>query len=213
MWVAKIKGNEQGTLMGSKAVKYDVNIFAFPLSYFYEKDWIIVHIAGTIIGSEEKIKKFVQELKKEKRTINFELNGNFFIGIIKEPEHMKLVYTKEIIHLAPALISDKGYETATLGCFKREPLVRIVNMLEKKYGGELISLENKKVKSISVMKVHPDLTEKQKQALGLAVKHGYYSVPRKISVEKLAEISGLSFSTFQVHLRKAEAKLIPYSFE
>ena len=53
----------------------------------------------------------------------------------------------------------------------------------------------------------------QKQAIELAIKNGYYNVPRKTSVEKLAKLSKLSFSTFQVHLRKAEEKLIPYFFE
>jgi predicted DNA binding protein len=47
----------------------------------------------------------------------------------------------------------------------------------------------------------------------LAIKNGYYSSPRKINVKELAKISKLSFSTFQVHLRKAEEKLIPYFFE
>src|SRR3989344_1593129 len=40
----------------------------------------------------------------------------------------------------------------------------------------------------------------------------YYEVPRKISVEELAKMAELSFSTFQVHLRKAEKNLIPFYF-
>ena len=55
--------------------------------------------------------------------------------------------------------------------------------------------------------------EKQKQAIELAIKRGYYTSPRKISLQELAKISKLSFSTFQVHLRKAEEKLIPFYFE
>ena len=213
MWVAKIKANEEGTLIGEKAIKYKINLFAFPLSYYYEKEGIVVQITGTLLGEEKDKKAFLRDLKGEKRVVNFELNDDFFIGIIKEPSYMKFVYNKEIIHLAPALISDKGYEIVTLGCFEREHLMKIVDILKEKYNGELISIQEKKVSSISIMKVHPELTKKQKKAIELAIKNGYYHVPRKISVEELAKLSKLSFSTYQVHLRKAEAKLMPYFFE
>ena len=47
-----------------------------------------------------------------------------------------------------------------------------------------------------------NLTDKQKEAMGLAIKHGYYEYPRKIDVQDLARESKLSFSTFHAHLRK-----------
>ena len=50
MWVAKIKFSSKGTLMGTKTEKCQVNLFGFPLSYFYKKDYILVQIAGTILG-------------------------------------------------------------------------------------------------------------------------------------------------------------------
>ena len=87
------------------------------------------------------------------------------------------------------------------------------DLFERKFDGQLLSIQNKKIKSISAIKVAPELTEKQKQAIELAIKRGYYTSPRKISLQELAKISKLSFSTFQVHLRKAEEKLIPFYFE
>jgi predicted DNA binding protein len=47
----------------------------------------------------------------------------------------------------------------------------------------------------------------------MAIKNGYYNYPRKTSIEKLAELSGLSFSTFHAHLRKAEQRLLPFYFQ
>lgn len=213
MWTLKIKFSEEGTLIGSKAVQYDVNLFAFPLSYSYEKNWVVVHLTGNIFGEQKDIEEFMKSLKKEKRVLNFELHGNFFIGTIKEPLYSKYLYNKKIIHLAPALISDEGYELINVGSFEKKHLEKFIEIIEKKLGGEILSLQERKVKSISVMKVHPDLTEKQKNAIELAIKKGYYNSPRKISLQELAKISELSFSTFQVHLRKAEKKLIPYFFE
>jgi len=213
MWVAKIKFSSENTLIGSKAAKHKVSIFGFPLSYYYEKRWIIVQVAGTIFGNENNKKEFLKELKKEKRVINLELNEDFLIGIIKEPVYAKSIYNKDIIHISPAFISEEGYEIINVGSFDREKLMQIIKLMEERYQGKLLSIQKKKIKSISVMRVHPELTEKQKKAMELAIKHGYYHSPRKIDLKRLAKLSKLSFSTYQVHLRKAEEKLIPYFFE
>jgi len=76
----------------------------------------------------------------------------------------------------------------------------------------MLFIKNKKVNNISIAQIHPELTSKQKQAINLAIEEGYYSIPRKIDVKDLAKKSNLAFSTYQTHLRKAESKLIPYSF-
>ncbi len=212
MWVAKIKIDSKGTLIGTKAKKYHVNVFAFPLSYYYGKKWIVLHIAGNLIGKDNDKKSFIKELEKEKKVVNFEVKDDFFIGMIKDPIFLKILYSKDIIHVEAPFISEEGYEVMCVGCFEKQPLIKIVKILEKKYSGELISIEQKKIKSISVIKISSDLTDKQKQAMHLAIKNGYYNYPRKIDLPKLAKLMGISYSTFQAHLRKAEQKLIPYSF-
>lgn len=213
MWVAKIKLNSEKTLIGQAATRNKLNLFIFPISYHKEKNYLIVQITGTIFGREKEKDKFVKELKKERRIINLELNEDFFVGIIKEPLYTEAIYNRDIIHISPIFISEKNYEILNIGSFQREKLMKIARLIEKIYHGELISVESKKIKSISVMKVHPELTEKQKDSIELAIKKGYYHTPRKIDLKTLARISGLSFSTYQVHLRKAEGKIIPYNFE
>ena len=53
------------------------------------------------------------------------------------------------------------------------------------------------------------VTPKQLEIFQLACDYGYYEIPKKISIEELAERTGLSPSTLAEHLRKAEAKLLP----
>lgn len=53
------------------------------------------------------------------------------------------------------------------------------------------------------------LAPKQIEVFQKAVDYGYYEVPKKISIEELAEKLGLSPSTVAEHLRKAESKLLP----
>jgi predicted DNA binding protein len=52
------------------------------------------------------------------------------------------------------------------------------------------------------------LTAKQSDVLILAIKHGYFDSPAKVSADEMARLAGLSRSTFMEHLRKAEGKLL-----
>jgi len=189
-----------------------LDFYGFPISYSYEKEGVIVQIAGNVIGNEKNIKDFIKEMKSEKRVLNIEINEGFVIGEIKEPEYTNDLYQKDIFHISPALISSKGFEIVEIGSFERSKLIKVINLLERNLKAEVLSLREKKIKTISLAKISPDLTNKQKKAIELAIREGYYQVPRKTSVEKLAKLSNLSFSTFQVHLRKAEQKLMPFLY-
>ncbi len=213
MWVAKIRFSSENTLIGKKAQEYSVDLFGFPLSFYYENEWVIVHIAGTIIGAERDKEEFTRSLKKEERVIALERTDDFIIGIIKEPKHAKDIYNKDVVHVSPAHISSQGHEILTVGSFDKSSLARMIHLFEQKYSGKMLSMQNRKLRSISVMRIHPDLTDKQKDAISLAIKNGYYKSPRETDVKTLARLSDLSFSTYQVHLRKAEEKLIPFYFE
>jgi len=59
-----------------------------------------------------------------------------------------------------------------------------------------------------------ELTEKQQDALLDAHRYGYYNSPRKVGTEDVAKAAGVSRSTYEEHLRKAENRvmdaIIPY---
>lgn len=212
MWTAKLTFEGSDALLASRTKKYQINLFAFPLSYSYEKEWVIVHIAGNIVGNKKNIDEFVKELREQKRVINFELNDNFFVGIIKEPIITKTIYNKDIIHLKPALIDEYAKDTITIGSFSRKSLEKAIKTLKDNWKASLNFIKERKINNISIVQEAPELTDKQREALSLAIKHGYYECPRKIELEKLAKLMKLSYSTYQVHLRKAEQKLLPFFF-
>ncbi len=213
MWVAKISFDGKQAFLGSRTLKYKVNIFAFPLSFFYQKDHIILHATGILLGEKKNKKSFIKDLKKAERLINLELNQDFFVMTIKEPIMAKAIYNKDLIHLSPALIDENGLETINIASFEKNQINKAIFTLEKLYKTKIHYIQEKKVKNISIMQENPELTEKQKQAMELAIKQGYYNYPRKTSIEQLAKLSKLSFSTFHAHLRKAEQKLLPFFFE
>lgn len=212
MWTAKISFYGNKALLGEKSINYKVNLVGFPLSYYYEGKWVFVHTAGVIFGEEKSKELFIKDLRKSDRVVNFEANGDFIIGTIKEPLSARAFYNKDIIHLAPSIIS-QGNEVITIGSFDKNKLIRAISVFEKLHKAKIDYIQQRKIKSISIVKEHPDLTQKQKESMALALKHGYYNYPRKISLEDLAKLSKISFSTYHAHLRKAEHKLMPFYFE
>ncbi len=57
------------------------------------------------------------------------------------------------------------------------------------------------------------LTPKQMEAAILAVRHGYYENPRKVTMRELSEEADIPRSTLQEHLSKAEAALVEWAVE
>lgn len=212
MWVSRIRFSSENTLIGTAARISGVSALGFPLSYSYTKDCIIVHLAGTMLGTSKDNRRFLKQIKSNPRLIKLESKNDFVIATIKEPLHTKPVYSKDIIHIEPALISANGYELLNIASFQRQKIVRVANVFIKKYSGELLSIRQQKISTISVTTLQPTLSPKQKEAMRLAIDRGYYEVPRKTNLKELAKLAKLSFSTFQVHLRKAEMKLIPNYF-
>ncbi len=68
--------------------------------------------------------------------------------------------------------------------------------------------------SVWVNSLFSDLTAKQADALLKAHRYGYYTSPRQITTENVARGLGISRSTYEEHLRKAENQimnaLVPY---
>jgi len=101
------------------------------------------------------------------------------------------------------VVQENGYEKFQILTKKPQEVKNLLN--------ELGMIGETKVYSISDFKDKEDnkLTEKQLRAINTAKQNGYYSWPRKATLEKLAEIVGCSRRAFQENLRKAEAKALP----
>ncbi|MBT3404660.1 hypothetical protein HN832_03005 [archaeon] len=213
MWVAKISFDSEHMTMGSKAMKNKVNFLVFPVSWEYKAKKIFVNFAGTLEGEEKDKENFFRDLKKQSNFTKVEKKRDFLIGTVIEPFWSKTIYNKNIFYLEPVVIGEAGEEIITVGSFDKKHIDNLIKTMEKRRRTILHYLKQKKVENVSVVKTSPKLTSRQKFAIELAIKNGYYKVPRKTSVQELAKLANLSFATFQVHLRKAEEKLIPYSFK
>jgi len=83
----------------------------------------------------------------------------------------------------------------------------------KKLAHELESIGDVKITRVGDFRGQlegPRLTDKQKDALSVALMNGYYSWPRGVGLVQLAHAAKISRRSMQERLRRAEAKLFPH---
>jgi predicted DNA binding protein len=213
MWIAQVEIDGEEAVIGRRAKKFSVRVSGYPVSFYEEKNGIYVYMIGFVFGEENNIKKFINELKNDKRVLHLEHKGNFLIGQIKEPLQFKPIYHHRILHIEPIIIKENGMELWTVGSWNKKELIDFVTLVQKTHKGKLLKIRQEKITHFSIVRVSPQLTSQQQKAMDLAIMHGYYKYPRGIGLEELAKLMKLSYSTFQAHLRKAEQKLLPFLFE
>ena len=212
MWFAEFQFDGSKAPVGSIAKEFNITISTYPISLTEEKNRLLIYFACNIYGSEENKKSFINKIKKSSRVHFLEQNNDFLIILFEEPKSTKPVYQHNIIHTKPIFISSEGKEIWSVASKNKENLIEFYKVLRRTRNAKMLFVKNKKISNVYIAQIHPDLTNKQKNAIKLAIEEGYYEIPRKIDVKDLAKKSNLAFSTYQTHLRKAESKLIPYSF-
>lgn len=124
-----------------------------------------------------------------------------------EPEESKDLFKAfdlNLIYATPIIMSSEKYTLSVIG--DQENLTRFVELAKTHLG----KIENMTFKKAAYQKhdILSVLTDKQKDVLIAAKKHGYYKYPRKIKSEELAQKIGISKNTTIEHLRKAEERLM-----
>ncbi|MDP3882159.1 MAG: helix-turn-helix domain-containing protein [Nanoarchaeota archaeon] len=214
MWSLKFTVLNKDSIYTPLTQKYNVIDYLYPVDHFIKKGRIYILGIHILEGKEADKKQFIADLRKNKKVIELEENGDQIVTLIAEEERFySLLFASELYHTAPVVIKE-GYEKWHIAAFKRSLLENIVKEIEKWRNKleefDLLSLKRTDLSDIYFPKILPQIPEQQKKAFDLALKNGYYTWPRKAGLEKLAKIMGVSISTYQEHLRKAEAKLLPF---
>jgi predicted DNA binding protein len=213
MWFTEFQFNGSDSPVGKIAKKFNISISTYPIKIIEEKNNLLIYFACNIYGSDENKKNLIKNISKNPLIHFIEENNDFMIILFEEPKKTKEVYQQNIIHSKPIFISSDGKEIWSIASKNKENLMKAYSTLHKLKKAKMNFIKNKKINNISIAQIHPELTNKQKEAIKLAIEEGYYCIPRKIDVKTLAKKSKLAFSTYQTHLRKAESKLIPFSFQ
>lgn len=196
--------------------KYDLTILAFPLNRFEKKGTMIITSGHILLGKESDKQAYIKEITANKRYENVEVEGSLVVYSIrakKGSSHLQMYLSPEVIFVKPIVVKPDGFEYFEVGALEKKVLTEFLDIAQKWGKVEMQRISKEKVRDLYVPHVMPDLTEKQLQAITLAYKNGFYVYPRQTEIKRLAKIAGLSPSTFQEHLHKAEHKLIPFFLE
>ena len=214
MWIAKFKIWHKNCLLRPRCIKYKVTDFVYLINSWEEKKRFYYTELHILQGKEEDKKKFVKDLKKEKVIKKLEQKGNYIFTLNEESlqkQYYSPVFNPKIIQVKPVAQRTDGYEDWELASWDKEILMKIIDV--PVFDVELKSVEESKLSDIFLPQIYPKLSARQREAIELAVKSGYYNYPRRIHLEKLADISKVKRQKFQENLRKAEKKLIPFLTE
>jgi predicted DNA binding protein len=110
----------------------------------------------------------------------------------------------DLVHTIPNFVSEDKIIISVIGT--QEHHSKFIEIM-KEYKGEIVKMSFKKAayQKHDILSV---LTDKQKEIIIAAQKHGYYKYPRKIKTEELAKKIGISKGTAIEHLRKGEERLM-----
>ena len=214
MWLAKFKIWHKTCILRPRCIKFQVTDFVYLINSWIEKRKFYYTELHILQGAEENKNKFIKELKKEKEIIRLEQVGNHIFTLNEETlkkQFYSPVFDPRIIYVKPVVQRIDGYEDWEMACWDKEPLMKIMKI--PTFDVKLISIEDVKLTDIFIPSIYPKLSPKQREAIELAVKQGYYNYPRKIDLEKLGKIAKVKRQTFQENLRRAEKKLIPFLTE
>lgn len=227
MWSAKISFDGSKNVAGAYIKKRGIRMLVFPLGWNYEEEGIIVNYSGVVFGDEKGKAGFFRDWRNDKKRgkvfrgfrlesegvmRDLETNGDFFVGKVWEAPISGGVYNSNLVYTRPWMIEENGRQTITVNAFRKKFLEEFILNFEKFHKIKVHYIRKEKVSNVAFTLDAPDLTERQKWAMDLAVTNGYYDYPRKISIKGLAILSGISFATFHGHLRKAEKVMMPFWF-
>ena len=129
-----------------------------------------------------------------------------------KPSISGVVQKNSFLEIPPIVYHDGWEERRVIG-FREADYKRLfrglsslgqVEILEKKVLAER-SIRDAFV--ISLSSVFSELTEKQLEALQVALEYGYYQVPKKATAEEIARKHRVPRTTYEEHVRKAESKV------
>ena len=210
MWVLLLKLESKYQFLGRLAIKHQVSMTGYPLSYYKDSNHLYLIQCGFMFGQEKNKINLIKDIKKQPEYVQSEMKNDFAILVTKQPLFTEVFWDPRIIRPSPTIINWKEKKhTWELASFDKKLLIKVYTFAKKYLGAKMMKLKQEKISHISIMRLLPHLTQKQKQALELAIQNGYYEYPKKITLEKLAQLMKISYATYQQHLKTAEGKMIP----
>ena len=215
MWYLKFKLRHDDCIFAPLVTKYNLAIEFFPLKQNMKGNYLCTSAIHIAKGEEKSIKRYLKDLKKSPRVMEMEVSKDIIFTLTKEftdKESYEAIYNDKILYITPGYNTPDGYEGWEVASWSRKPLENLIKAMEKAKNVthfEILRFEESGLDEVYILQLFPNLPKKQREAIELAYKLGYYKYPKKTNLDKLAEISRVSKQTFQENLKKAESRLMP----
>lgn len=210
MWITRVK-IKHDCIIGNRCEKFKVTTIGTAFNVFQENGITHSPQIHTVHGDEKSIKKFIKDLKKDKRVKNLEVEGNIiFLIEVRKEKIPATFYHSRLIYVKPVFVDTEGYEYWEVASWKKAILIDFIEHLEKNIKNvEVLKIQQTKLTDIYFSRLMPKLTPAQKRAIEFAFEKGYYKWPKKTNFGELAKQMNISVPTFREHLKRAEEKLMP----
>ncbi|MDP3741749.1 MAG: helix-turn-helix domain-containing protein [Candidatus Micrarchaeota archaeon] len=209
MWIARFKVRHKQSAAVFTSGK-DVQYYGYFLNSFYKGKKLYVNRIALISGNEAAY--LIEKMKHEKWIEIKWIEGNTVLFSNEVSSSFHTLFSDGTVFFLKPIIVKNGFEYWEVASWEKKyihALFKRVNKLGKKTATiELLELKNKPISNFFSL-AHADLTTKQLKVLRKACSEGYYDIPRKISVEELADKINEPRTTLQDKLRRAEKAIIP----
>ena len=215
MWYLKFKYKHSDCIYAPKLQELNLSVFFYYLGHYLKGNYVFTSAAQHLIGDQGSIKKYINYIKNHKSIVKIEVYNNLIFTVAKHKRELEVygaIYQPIFIYPSPAYLSKDGFEVIEIACWEKEPIQRLIKSLKKNKTTtyfEILSLINRSMEDMYIIRLLPKLPEKQEKAIRLAFEYGYYNFPRKLNLDRLSRIAKVSKPTFRENLRKAESKIIP----
>ncbi len=214
MWIARIKYRHDDCVTMPKVVKHNIVAYASPGNATARGGFIYSTGFLLLIGDESAKKGFIKDLRHDERVTKVEINGDLVVFVEKARPGREVFRSRDIICVKPVFCNPKdGHEYWEIATWDKKFISDFVSRANRFGKAQLLSVKRMALSDVYLLHVAPRLSQKQKEALGLAYKYGYYDVPRKVELAALSKKLGISGQAFSERLRTAERKLLPLLIE
>ncbi len=206
LWIGVFKVRHEGSVVLDATIGRRTWGYAYYLNAFMKNNEPALTRVMVVCG--EDAQDYLTQMRTEPRIIVKRVDGNkLFYSVRVVDTYHALVLTDDFFFIKP-IYWKNGFEYWTVASYDKKVLAKLPTLATKRGGQiKLISIHKGTV-DLFLPTALSDLTAKQLQAFTKASASGYYVVPRKTSVKKLAQVMRVPESTFREHLRKAEAKIL-----
>jgi len=166
-------------------------------------------------GAEPSIQMYVEHLRESSSIVSVDVTyrspKTYWTRVVHKMNGLSIhdtILQEGCMSFLPIIV-ERGFQIHTVLAPSREILSNLLHALRKQF----TRVKIRRIKTTPTGLSQEILTEKQKEAISLAFKLGYYSIPRKYKIEDLAVKLKIRRVAMQERLRRAELRIFTSYFE